>query len=257
MEKDYEEYRSCINNMLEEDKIFEVLENVKCVGKFVLGEENNWEPLDYAGYTFITPPLREDANNLDTYRLIQTVKRELAKHINLDKAVEAPDNALHVTIARLISGEKYLSDLKDKNEKKFLQYFNSLFSRLIISGQLSFEIKGVTVFSNGIIAAVISPIERNDYICLQSLRDYIYLDKKVCMFGVERKRSFLGHITLFYIEKNLEDIEKEKILASILAINEKYFKSLAPFIIKRAEIRKFYNYLSFDREIDWPVFELI
>lgn len=257
MEKGYEEYRTCVNNLLEEEKINGVLENVNCVGKFVLGEGNNWEPLEYQGYTFITPPLREDLNNIDSYQLIQTVKRELAKHINLDKAVEAPNNALHVTIARLISGEKYLSYIKEKNEKSFLEYFNKLFSKLIISGQLNFEIKGVTVFPNGIIAAVISPIEINDYTCLQSLRDYIYLDKRICMYGVERKRSFLGHITLFYIERDLEAIEKEIILSSITAINEKYFKNTVPFIIKRAEVRKFDNYLSFDREYDWPVFELI
>lgn len=257
MEWEFVDYKEHINDMLKDYKIFEALENIKTQGKFVLNNRNKWEPLDYPGYTFITPPFTDDKDNVSTYRMIQSVKIELSKQMNSCKVVEAPDNALHVTIARLISGDKYVSNIKDTKEKNFQNYFKTLFSRYIISGQLEFDIKGVTVFPDGIIAAVVSPVYKNDYLCLQELRNYIYSDKKLIKFGVERKRSFLGHITLFYVEKELDSMEKKKILHSILDINARRLLNSMSFTIKRVEVRKFNNYLSFDREENWPVFEFV
>ena len=257
MEMSFAEYMMYINDMLKEDAIREAVNSLKPLGKFTMSDKGLWEPVHYAGYTLITPTSINDCDNSHSYSVLLDVKKGLSEHINFSKCVEAPNNALHMTVARLISGEAFESTIKGINESKFLNYLKVLFSKLAISGQLKFEIKGISVFTQGVIAAVVSPVHKDDYLCLQDFRDYIYTDKKIKEFGVERKRNFNGHITLFYIEKELNIEEKKKLSDAIIETNKNIITKNLHFFLSRVEVRRFNNFLSFDREEDWAVFEFI
>ncbi|HWQ43810.1 MAG TPA: hypothetical protein VN456_17510, partial [Desulfosporosinus sp.] len=131
---------------------------------------------------------------------------------------------------------------------------NQLFSRISSSTSVKYEVKGLSVFPQGVIAAIVSPVTENDYQRLQALRDYLYTDKVLKNLGVERKRSFYGHITLFYIEEKLSGKDRRMLADAVIDINKRFFSTPLPFNLTRAEVRKFNNFSEFYRRDYWPVY---
>jgi hypothetical protein len=258
MEMNYSEYAEFVNKLMQAEVIWQAVNDLKPLGKFVMTDTCGWEPFYYPGFTLITPTLEEDYCNADAYRILLEVKKKvLLKHINPAKGVEAPDQALHMTVARLISGKDFETNTTELYDNFFLSHMKELLSKLAVSGQLRFEIKGISVFPQGVIAAVVSPVNEADYNCLQNFRDFVYSDRTLQELGVERRRMFHGHISLFYIEKELDHMEKQILQDEIDNINKLFFEKPLPFHIKRAEVRRFNNFLSFDHVENGPVFEFI
>ncbi|HEX9060207.1 MAG TPA: hypothetical protein VF941_08495, partial [Clostridia bacterium] len=229
---------------------------VKTLGKFTKSSPFTWEPVCYPGYTLITPTFPNDTDNLDSYFTIIKIKGELSEELGVSKYVEAPSSALHMTVARLISGNSFRENLEGVRENEFIEAVKALSKCNKVNGGLKFEIKGVTVFPSGVVAALISTSYEDDYNSLQSFRDIIYNDTTLGRFGVERKRRFSGHITLFYVEDDLENEEKEKLIDAVTETNSKYFKKPVPFTIKRAELRRFNNFMEFHWDESMPFLEL-
>ncbi len=258
MEMNYTDYIVYVNKLLLDGSVRKAVDKLEPLGKFEMRGIGQWEPIYYPGFTLITPVCGEDRDNADTYKKLLTVRKQrLSGNINLSKCVEAPDQALHMTVARLVSGTVYEANRIEQHTDSFLARMQGLFEKLAISGQLRFEIKGVCVLPQGVIAASVAPKNEADYNCLQNLRDFLYSDKTLQAFGVERKREFVGHISLFYVEKELDNMEKQILHDTIIHINRQFFAEPLPFRIRKAEVRKFNNFLHFDREENWPVFEFI
>jgi len=252
MEKKFIEYMDNIFHVIQERTIREMTDSVKPLGKFYFNKESGWIPFPYRGYTFITPIICSDEENQSVYKELQQIKKNIRKVINNQKFVEAPDDALHMTVARLISGEKYEDEMEGKKDEEFLNYLKVLLDHYpTASSSLEFEINGISILPQGIVAAVVSPLKKEDYIHLQVLRDTLYHDSKLSELGVERKRGFNGHITLFYIEEELSLVEKKDLMQIMIELN-KGFNSI-PYKVKQIQVRKFDNYLKFFRQEHWPV----
>jgi hypothetical protein len=244
-----------IDNMLKEETIMETADNVKTLGKFRMSDNGQWEPVHYAGYTLITPTFENDFENTGSYKKLVDIKDVLSKCLDLSKIVSAPANALHMTVARLISAEVFENSIMNLRELDFLHAFTQLFPKISISKPLLFEISGLSILPQDIITAMVSPVKKDDFKCLQGFRDYIYFDKALIELGVQRKRGFNGHITLFYIEQELSSKERQILANAIIDINRSFFPNPMSFNITRAEVRKFDNFLSFYREDNWPVYK--
>lgn len=258
MEMNYRDYTRHADELLQDGIICKAVDKLEPLGKFVMKGIGCWEPVYYPGFTLITPACEEDHDNADIYRKLLTARELwLSRHVNLSKCIEAPDQALHMTVARLISGRDFETNRMELYEDSFLDRMKGLFEKLAISGRLRFEIKGVSVLPQGVIAAIVSPINEADYNCLQNFREFIYSDKVLQAFGVERKREFIGHISLFYVEKELDNMEKQILYDAVVNTNRQIFAKPMPFYISRAEVRRFNNFLRFDRGKNWPVFEFI
>lgn len=256
MELSYTEYKEHAENIISDEGIRQAALTVKPLGKFIKTSSLSWEPLYYPGYTVITPTFPDDIDNLDSYFTIIKAKGELSDHLDVSKYVESPSHALHMTVARLISGNMFLENIEGIREHDFIEAVKAFSEYNKVKAGLKFEIKGVTVFPSGVIAAVVSTSYEDDYNALQCLRDIIYNDITLRRFGVERKRGFSGHITLFYVEDSLENKEKEKLIEAVTKTNSKYFKEPVPFTIKRAELRRFNNFMEFHRNENMPFFAL-
>jgi hypothetical protein len=106
MEMTFSDYIQYIDTILQEETIRRIAKKVNTFGKFTKSANGQWKPLHYAGYTCITPPLDVEREN-KSHRLIYEVQEELLKGLILAKIVPAPANALHMTVARLISGNVF------------------------------------------------------------------------------------------------------------------------------------------------------
>ena len=162
-----------------------------------------------------------------------------------------------MTAARLVSGDYFKENIQDKKENEFLDAVRQFFLKQPALKKLKFEIKGITVFSTGVIAAMISPSCEKDYGYLQDFRDSVYNEKSLKNYGVERKREFQAHVTMFYIERELSAGEKKELGDAVASVNKKIFANPPAFYIKRTEVRRFDNFLGFYRRDNWPLFEFI
>ena len=254
MEMDYVDYLKHVENILKEETIREFASQLETLGMFQESCDGLWEPVQYSGYTLITPTFLDDHENVGLYRHLSDIREELFWNILLPGIVWAPTIALHMTIGRLISGDVFASRIMNSREEEFLLALSQLFSQISSSRSCSikFEVKGLSIFPQGVIAAIVSPVTEDDYQRLQAFRDYLYTDKVLDTLGVERKRSFHGHITLFYNEEKLSRIDRRKLADAVIDINKRFFSKPLPFNLTRAEVRKFGNISEFYRRDHWP-----
>jgi len=253
MEMNYVDYLKHVENVLKEETIRKCVSQMKTVGKFQESSDGLWEPVQYSGYTLITPTLLDDRENTAFYRILCGIREELFWNILVPGIVWAPTIALHLTIGRLISGDVFANRVMNSREEALLFALSQLFSQISSSSSLKYEVKGLSVSPQGIIAAIVSPITEDDYQRLQGFRDYLYTDKVIKHLGVERKSSFQGHITLFYIEEELSEKDQKMLTDAVTDINKRFFIKPLLFNLTQAEVRKFDNFSEFYRRDHWPV----
>lgn len=256
MEMNYVDYLKHVENVLKKETIREFASQLKTLGKFQESSDGLWEPVPYSGYTLITPTFLDDLENVGFYRLFSDIREELFWNIPFPGIVWVPTITLHLTIGRLISGDVFASRIMNSREEEFLFALSQLFSQLSSSRSLKYEVKGLSVFPEGVIAAIVSPVTEDDYQRLQAFRDFLYTDEVLKDLGVERKRGFYGHVTLFYIEEELSEEDRRMLVEAITDINKRFLSTPLPFNLARAEVRKFDNFSEFYRQDHWPVYVL-
>ncbi|MDA8227514.1 MAG: hypothetical protein M0T74_07385 [Desulfitobacterium hafniense] len=252
MELSYSDYDKHVEHLLKEETIKEIATEVKTFGKFKKNSMGQWEPIKYEGYTLITPTFPDDQDNAGCYEVLNEAREVLLRDLGLPQIVTAPSSALHMTVARLISDNVFETRVKNSREQEFLLVLQQLFAQITSFGPLECKVKGLSIFPQGVITALVSPVTEAVYQRLQVFRNNIYQDKLLIDLGVERKRSFHGHITLFYIEEELSRHDKGMLAQAIININKRFFLTPLMFNITRAEVRKFNNFSGFYREDSWP-----
>lgn len=275
MEKEFFQYIHDMSDMIQGSALRERIDRLKPLGHFSKGEDGSWKPIDYQGFTVITPVCPEDKPNALVYETLLAAKKwlmlatsgfqddglivqgggESKNGAAEDSFVEAPDAALHMTVARLVSGTAFIEGNLEEQEDAFLDCFRKPGLQRPFPLELSFEVKGISVLPQGIIAAMVAPESSADYAELQRFRNLLYVEEDLSRFGVARKRGFQGHITLAYHEKTLSQLARENLLETIQSLNRELFPCPLPFRLHAAQVRRFNNYLGFNREADWPVFQ--
>lgn len=254
MEKSYFEYVNELQAMLTVEYLKAQITEVQPLGKFYLSEDRRWRPSAYPGYTLITPTCGDDDENESTYTFLLQAKGFLAGRLNPLKMFPAPDHALHMTVARLISGDFFIRNIQGAGEKDLLSALAQLLGQMDALERLSFVVKGITVFTQGVVAALVEPVDEGSYRRLQYLRDCIYRDPVLGGLGVERRRGFKGHITLFYIEQALTEAEKQTLWDTVNSLNQSLAKHPLPFWVTKAEVRRFNDFTRFCRDGDLPFY---
>lgn len=143
--------------------------------------------------------------------------------------------------------------IRNKREEEFLLVLSRLFPQIPNLKPLKYEVKGLTIFPQGVIAVIVSPVTEDDYLWLQIFRHYVYTDEILKELNVERKRPFVGHITLFYIEEELSGEDRVRVADAVIDINRSFFPKPLPFNVRQAEVRKFEDFSAFYRMAYWPV----
>jgi hypothetical protein len=204
-----------------------------------VNKRKDWSPIRHSGYTIITPCFdrEKDDENIATYKSLEEIQNELLK--SFPSFAPAPKCAFHLTIADLISGERYEEIISDKKDNAFLFAISSIFNHLKLRGSIKMKVKGISILPPGFVIAPVSAEDNDGYIRLNCFRNNIYIDKGLKNYGVNRKYKFTGHITLAYIEKDIstDNVTKDHIYKSLNIIN-KNFKQL-PLNVKWIEVCQF------------------
>ncbi|MGB0647812.1 MAG: hypothetical protein ACPGQS_11585 [Bradymonadia bacterium] len=124
------------------------------------------------------------------------LSRISGKHYPVD------DDALHLTIADLVAGDRYLEALEhDGNvDRKVAERVTSVFREIgPLSKALKWRVAGVAFLKHAV-ACVLEPLSASDYHSITRLRAHLYQDRGLAGCGVVVPRPFLAHITLAYFD---------------------------------------------------------
>lgn len=258
MEDSFTDYNQRIEYNLDDTVIREISRKTKgLANRFQRSDSGEWKPVNYPGYTIITPTFEDDIDNIRTYTRLGDVQQILLQRLDLFKYAPAPITSFHLTIADLIAGRSYENHVFGTKEQILQQV---LFSRIIPPTPLNpilMKVRGVSLFTMGAIVALVAAIDKSGYDRLISFRDSIYDNGLLRDFGVERKFKFTGHITLAYIEGMLSERDQNWLAETLIDINKRFFTNSLQFNIKRAEVRKFDNMLRYYRQEAWKVFNFV
>jgi hypothetical protein len=72
--------------------------------------------------------------------------------------------------------------------------------------------------------------------------------------GIEQQYYFTAHITLGYFGEISDNLNRDHVANILTEFNDQCLETEPQFLqIKQAELRKFDDMMSYDRESDWPV----
>jgi 2'-5' RNA ligase len=226
--------------------------------RFRREETGEWRALARHGYTITTPPFLEerDLANVATYARLADIQQAVTARLGLGRCSPVPVTSFHFTIVGLASGTTYEEKVSGLEETALRQAVSACFDGLQIRGTIPMEIRGLALFSKGVVIALAGARDEGGYQRLQALRQALYGDDVLRRLGVQRKHRFMGHVTMCYIEHRLESQDRAALARSLTQVNEQFFANPLPFNVTRAELRKFDDLSRFYREDRWPILEI-
>ncbi|MEB3311455.1 MAG: DUF1868 domain-containing protein [Snowella sp.] len=211
----------------------------------------------FPGYSIITPPGNEDAQNDNFYRgLIEVQARLVSAFGNF--LIPLPPESFHLTIADLIWESQYKAaiaenlqfetQLKDCIRDSFQQYKPSWLENNCIQWQ----ILGLLVFPRALAVALV-PKQEADYLPILQLRRSLYQNPELIALGIEQQYHYTAHITLGYFDEIPADLDRDCCTQTLCQLNDHWLE-MEPQVLKISEIqlRRFTDMTHFHREADYP-----
>lgn len=258
MDGNYQNYINRVVQMTVPSNYKQQLKNIQSSPKFVEGK-----PVDFPGYSVITPPYREDNYNRKFYDNLEDVISPLTEKLGTEFFLDLPKESFHLTLADLIWDNTYTNAVKENPDfdniliseiGKIFSEYNSAIKKTE-SLELSLEIIGLSIFPRAI-ALCLAPTE-NSYEPIIQLRQLIYQNEQIIKLGIEQQYDFVAHITLGYFNKVDENIDLNQVESVIKEVNDLWIeKSDHLFELKQFELRKFTNMINFIRQPEWATINL-
>ncbi|MGI0480710.1 DUF1868 domain-containing protein [Geminocystis sp. CENA526] len=258
MDGNYQNYINRVVQMTVPSNYKQQLKNIQSSPKFVEGK-----PVDFPGYSVITPPYTEDNYNKEFYHNLEDVLSPLVEKLGSDFFLGLPKESFHLTLADLIWEKSYTNAVKENPDfdniliseigKIFSEYNNAITKTESL--ELCLEVIGLSIFPRAI-ALCLAPTE-NSYEPIIQLRQLIYQNEQIIKLGIEQQYDFVAHITLGYFNKIDENIDLNKVESVIKEVNDLWIeKSDHLFELKQFELRKFTNMINFIRQPEWATITL-
>ncbi|WP_241735296.1 DUF1868 domain-containing protein [Cyanobacterium stanieri] len=232
------------------------IKNIQSSPKF-----SGQKPVNFPGYTIITPPHGESNHNQEFYKKLAHTQRQLVEGLGADFFVALPADSFHITLADLIWDDIYLNAVKDKPNfdqlliSKIENIFKDYKTVYKESKPFEFDVLGISIFPRAI-AVCLAPTEKF-YESIIKLRQLIYQDEEIVDLGIEQNYEFAAHVTLGYFGDVSDDFDYHKVQSVVTEINDQWLEnSPSNFIVEQFELRKFTDMTNFIRQDDWAMMKL-
>jgi len=114
---------------------------------------------------------------------------------------------------------------------------------------------GLSIFGTAI--GILGVFENaDDYNRILSFRTNFYNDEQLAQLDVKMTRPFIGHITLTYIEQNLNKNQKDHLADVINELNETLTEEENYFYISCTGLRSYHHLAEFIKKDNYPVHSL-
>ncbi|BAQ65472.1 hypothetical protein [Geminocystis sp. NIES-3709] len=256
MDGNYQNYINRVVQMTLPSNHKQQLKNIQSSPKFI-----NGKPVEFPGYSVITPPYGEENYNQEFYQNLKLIEDQLIEKLDPNFFLGLPSESFHLTLADLIWETTYISAVKENPDfdNLLISEMSKIFKEYEFSlgdiQSLELEVLGISIFPRAI-TVCLAPSE-NSYEPIIKLRQLIYQNEQIMKLGIEQHYDFAAHVTLGYFHKVDENIDLDKIESIIKEINDLWIENPAPtFNLKQFELRKFTDMINYIREPDWATIKL-
>jgi hypothetical protein len=237
------------------------VKNIQESPKFSLTEDGSRQPIDFPGYSVITPPRQEDPNNKAFYAALVACQQELSKHLESDLIVNVDPDSFHFTLADLIwdsafkiaveNDPKFEEKLRDRVADSFELYAQSLPK----DKPIRWQIMGLTIRPRAIEVSLV-PKDEESYQRVLAFRRAIYQSSSLIALGIEQQYYFTAHVTIAYFGNVDREIDRANLIDTLQNYNMHWIDHPQEIIVSEAQLRKFTNMSNYRREADWPTVSL-
>ena len=260
MDDTYQAYVNRVARMTLLDSYKSQIEHIQESPKFGLDKAGVKVAVPFPGYSVITPPAGEDAENAVFYANLHSCQQRLQQELHPGSSIALPPDSFHVTLADLIWSSAF-RDASDKNPEFEVQLRSCMAdgfaaSKPVQAGKspIRWTVLGFMVMTRAI-GVCVAPTDENSYKQILELRRSIYQNPDLIALGIEQQYHFTAHITLAYFGDIGPNLDRARLCAVMSELNEQWLDTPQELRVHRAELRKFDDMTSYLRQPDWPVFE--
>lgn len=237
--------------------------------KFYRGNDNQWHPASFPGYTIITPPKTDDPANAACYDRMTEQQQQLVSQLEPDLLQPVPADSFHITLADLIWDDAFSAAAENPEFEGLLQrsisnIFRDVQPAVAASEPIRWQVLGLLVMPRAI-ALALAPASESAYDRIIKLRRALYQSPDLISLGIEQQYHFTAHVTLGYFGNVPEQLFEDPSAADAFAdrmthlITEfnQYWQGETSYdlVVNRAELRKFDTMMHYYRQPDWASLE--
>lgn len=214
----------------------------------------------FPGYSVITPPAGEDAENAELYTNLHECQQQLLQELNPGAIVPLPADSFHLTVADLIwdSAFRDASSHNPEFEKQLHERMADCFAaskpQLAGGPPIRWLVLGWMVMTRAV-GVSLAPADENSYKQIVEFRRSIYQNSDLIALGIEQQYHLTAHVTLGYFGDIGPNLKRDRLYALVSELNDQWLDKPQQLSVKRVELRKFDDMTRYYREPDWPVFE--
>jgi hypothetical protein len=218
-----------------------------------------WQPEPYVGHAVVSMVDGVPANAPLRERL-RSLQNELCFGLSDPSALYLlPGESFHQTVANTLSDEKHRRLVIERGlAAEYPSLVTGAFGDLPPSRgteSLTMRMIGLSIFSTaiGLLGVFESP---EDFNRVLHFRDHFYGHERIGNLGIRRTRPFIGHITLAYIERVLNDEERRRLVDVVSGLNHVITAWAPRFHLPHAELRAYPHLAEFNPFPKLPVYRL-
>ncbi len=258
MDEDYQTYLNRVARMTLLETYNSQLQHIQESPKFQLNPAGEIQAVPFPGYTIITPPAEEDPQNEDFYQKLQLCQQQL-QLIDPNLIVPLPAASFHLTLADLIwdSAFRYATQSPDFEVQLgncIAQIFQQCRQFITKTNGIVWQMLGLFVMPRAIGVCLI-PQDESSYAQILKFRRTIYQSSGLTALGIEQHYRFTPHITLGYFGKLPANLDRDRLSNSLSKLNQQLLENSSPFLVQRAELRKFDDMTRYYRKSDWATLD--
>lgn len=232
-------------------------EKLKSTNKFT-HIDGVWHPQEYKGYAIVSMLDSNPDNDTLSEKLVRIQNRIQENGQCPHHFYMMPKASFHQTIVNTLSGSRFKEHITDKGlEAKYPEIIQNAFdktAKLPLQAPIKMTFTGIAIFGSAI--GVLGIIEKEqDWRAIMQLREDLYTNPDLNQHGIKRTRPFIAHITLGYIDGELDLKTKQQLVEEIFNINTAINFSNLVFYIDKTELRSYDHLAEFVSKPNYPQFK--
>lgn len=220
---------------------------------------HRWVPQPYPGFAIISMVDTNPGNELLPFQL-SALQEELRGSLYPANAYYIlPPASFHQTVANTLSGERFRKNIRNRGlEADYPRLVEKAFAAMPAPASATpvrMQLIGLSIFGTSL--GLLGVFEKeSDYDRLIRFRSQFYEDSGLSGLDIRMTRSFIGHITLAYIEQELDKMQREHLAAVVNAMNEAIARKKYNFFLSNTGLRRYEHLAEFRKESSYPEYLL-
>ena len=217
-----------------------------------------WAPQPYPGFAVVSM-VDENPGNTPLPDALKAIQVELLEQCPWEGCLyPLPASSFHQTVANTLSEERFLQYIvRPGLEPVYPDLIATVFEKMPVrpASTLPMRLIGLSIFGTAL--GILGVFDNEaDYCRILDFRSAFYGDPGLQGLDIRMTRPFIGHITLAYIEADLNTRQREELAAAVHRINRSLGRSLPAFNLSLAGLRRYHHLSAFLREVDYPQYHL-